>query len=79
MANRYSVLLKYLVNLNSHSNFKFECKIKFIAVTYIHFYKLFGAATIYTFWLLVICYTDVWEKVVAAILAKFSEKHPWLE
>ncbi len=34
MANRYSVPLKYLVNLNSHLNFKFEGKIKFIAVTY---------------------------------------------
>ncbi len=34
MANRYSVPLKYLVNLNSHLNFKFEGKIKVIAVTY---------------------------------------------
>jgi hypothetical protein len=34
MANRYSVPLKYSVNSNSHSNFKFEGKIKFIAVTY---------------------------------------------
>jgi hypothetical protein len=33
--NRYLVLLKYLVNSNSHSNFKFEGKIKFIAVTYL--------------------------------------------
>ncbi len=29
MANKYSVLLKFLVNLNSHSVFKFEGKIKF--------------------------------------------------
>ncbi len=34
MANRYSVLLEFLENLNSHSVFKFEGKIKFIAVTY---------------------------------------------
>ena len=34
MANRYSVLLKFLVYLNSHSVFKFKGKIKFIAVTY---------------------------------------------
>jgi hypothetical protein len=34
MANRYSVLLEFLKNLNSHSVFKFEGKIKFIAVTY---------------------------------------------
>jgi hypothetical protein len=33
MANRYSILLKFLVNLNSLSNFEFECKIKFIKVT----------------------------------------------
>jgi hypothetical protein len=31
MANRYLVSLKYLVNFNSHSNFKFECEIKFIS------------------------------------------------
>jgi hypothetical protein len=33
MMNRYLFPLKYLVNLNSHSNFKFEGKIKFIAFT----------------------------------------------
>ncbi len=33
MMNRYLVPLKYLVNLNSHLNFKFEGKIKFITVT----------------------------------------------
>jgi hypothetical protein len=33
MANRYSGPLKYLVNSNSHLNFEFEGKIKFIAVT----------------------------------------------
>jgi hypothetical protein len=32
MMNRYLVPLKYLVNSNSHSNFKFEGKIKFITV-----------------------------------------------
>ncbi len=31
MANRYSVLLKFLENLNSHLIFKFEGKIKFIS------------------------------------------------
>jgi hypothetical protein len=35
MANRYSVILKFLVNSNSHSIFEFEGKIKFIAVTYL--------------------------------------------
>ncbi len=34
MENRYSVLLEFLVNSNSHSVFKIEGKIKFIAVTY---------------------------------------------
>jgi hypothetical protein len=34
MGNRYSVLLKFLVNSNSNSNFEFEGKIKSIAVTY---------------------------------------------
>jgi hypothetical protein len=34
MSNRYLVPLKYLVNSNSHSNFKFEDKIEFIAGTY---------------------------------------------
>jgi len=33
MANRYSVHLKFLVNLNSHLVFEFKGKIKFIAVT----------------------------------------------
>ncbi len=33
MANKYLVLLEFLVNSNSHLNFKFEGKIKFIAVT----------------------------------------------
>ena len=33
MANRYLVALKYLVNSNSHLNFEFEGKIKFIPVT----------------------------------------------
>jgi hypothetical protein len=31
--NRYLVPLKYLVNSNSHLNFEFEGKVKFIAVT----------------------------------------------
>jgi hypothetical protein len=34
MAKRYLVPFKYLVNSNSHSNFKFEDKIEFIAGTY---------------------------------------------
>jgi hypothetical protein len=34
MANRYLVLLKVLVNLNSQLVFEFEGKIKFIAITY---------------------------------------------
>jgi hypothetical protein len=34
MANKHKVLLKFFVNLNSHSVFKFKGKIKFIAVTY---------------------------------------------
>ncbi len=33
--DRYLVPLKYLVNLNSHLNFKFKGKIKFIAVTWV--------------------------------------------
>jgi hypothetical protein len=33
MANRYLDLVEYLVNLNLHSNLKFEGIIKFIAVT----------------------------------------------
>ncbi len=33
MANKYSFLLKFLVNLNSHAVFKFEGKIKFIGLT----------------------------------------------
>jgi len=33
MANRYLVLLEFLENLNSHSIFEFEGKIKIIAVT----------------------------------------------
>jgi hypothetical protein len=33
MVNRYLVLLEFLVNLNSHSVFQFEGKIKFIAAT----------------------------------------------
>jgi hypothetical protein len=33
MVNRYLDLVEYLVNLKSDSNFKFESKIKFIAVT----------------------------------------------
>jgi hypothetical protein len=33
MVNRYLVPLKYLVNSNSHSNFEFKGKIKFITVT----------------------------------------------
>jgi len=36
MANRYWVPLKYLVYSDSHLNFKFEGKIKIIAVTYQH-------------------------------------------
>jgi hypothetical protein len=35
MMNRYSVPPKYSINLNSHSNFKFKSKIKFIAVNYL--------------------------------------------
>jgi hypothetical protein len=34
MVNRYSVFLEFLENSNSHSVFKFEGEIKFIAVTY---------------------------------------------
>ncbi len=34
MANRNSVPLKYLVNSNSHSNFKFKDKMKFISVSF---------------------------------------------
>jgi hypothetical protein len=34
MANRYLVLLEFSECSNSHLNFKFEGKIKFIAVTY---------------------------------------------
>jgi hypothetical protein len=34
MANRYLVPLKYLANSSSHSDFKFDDKIKFIEVTY---------------------------------------------
>jgi len=44
MAKRYSVLLEFLENLISHSVFKFEGKIKFVAVTYYrvhHFWLLF--------------------------------------
>jgi hypothetical protein len=36
MANRYSVLLEFLENFNSHSIFEFEGKIKIIAVTYLY-------------------------------------------
>ena len=43
MANRYSVPLEYLVNSNSHSNFEFDGKIKFIAVTYETFNDNLGA------------------------------------
>ena len=32
--NRYSVPLEYFINSNSHSNFEFKGKMKFIAVTY---------------------------------------------
>jgi hypothetical protein len=35
MMNRYSVSLKYSVNLNSHLNFDFKGKIKFLAVNYL--------------------------------------------
>jgi hypothetical protein len=42
MANRYSVPLEYLVNLNSHLNFEFEGKIKFIAITYIRLVYFFA-------------------------------------
>ncbi len=35
MTKRYSVPLKYLVNSNSHLNFEFEGKIKFIADTWV--------------------------------------------
>ncbi len=38
MANKYLVLLKFLVNSNSHLVFEFEGKIKFIAVTYFSIY-----------------------------------------
>jgi hypothetical protein len=34
MVNKYSVLLEFLVNSNSHLVFKFKGKIKFIAVKY---------------------------------------------
>jgi len=34
MANRFVVLLEFLVNSNSHLIIKFEGKIKFITVTY---------------------------------------------
>jgi hypothetical protein len=33
MAEKYSFLLKFLLNLNSHAVFKFEGKIKFIGLT----------------------------------------------
>jgi hypothetical protein len=36
MANRYLVLLKFLVNSNSHLNFEFEGKIKFIEVIFFY-------------------------------------------
>jgi hypothetical protein len=39
MANRYSVLFEFLDYLNSHSIFKFEGKIKIIAVTYSYLYQ----------------------------------------
>ncbi len=35
MVNRYLVFVDFFVNSNPHSNFKFEGKIKFIAVTYL--------------------------------------------
>ncbi len=35
MANRYSVLLEFLENLNSHLILEFEGKIKIISVTYL--------------------------------------------
>jgi hypothetical protein len=35
MVNRYSIPLKYLVNLNPHLNFEFKGKTKIIAVTYL--------------------------------------------
>jgi hypothetical protein len=38
MANRYSVVLKFFINLNSHSVFEYESKIKFVAV------KLMGSS-----------------------------------
>ena len=34
MTNRTLVLFRYLLNSNSHSNFKFKDKIKFIAVSF---------------------------------------------
>jgi hypothetical protein len=40
MVNSYSVPLKYLVNSNSHLNFEFEGKIKFIAFMYLLHYRI---------------------------------------
>jgi hypothetical protein len=37
MMYRYFVTLKYLVFLDSHWNFEFEGKIKFITVTYLQY------------------------------------------
>jgi len=44
MANRYSVLLEFFENSNSHLVFKFDGKIKFITVTYLK-----GALNFYVF------------------------------
>jgi Na+/H+-dicarboxylate symporter len=49
MANKYSVLLNFLVNSNSHSVFKFKGKIKFIAVTYSTRFDKLQIDAFYTF------------------------------
>ncbi len=56
MVIRYSVSLEYLVNLNSHSNFKFEGKISLSWVTYLkHTHPLVVLSTTMQFFSLEHC------------------------
>ena len=64
MANRYSVLLKFLENLNSHLVFKFKGKVKFIAVTklWIQPQQCISQLVLP----IVNCRNDVWPNVIAS-------------
>jgi hypothetical protein len=63
MANRYSVLLKFLENSNSHSVLKFKGKIKFIAVTYTATVSTmtFTIATLGTMTLTIVTLSSDWQ------------------